>query len=205
MNYLKMKARTHDNSWFVFDISNIPTMFSEHEFALLSRPGTPILNKDIIRRGDNKTKLFEGDIVRMDGNIWLCCYERGFYLINENYQYRYFDSLSDFDIIGDYYEDGFKLNLQSKARHIFKYKDIHFRIEDIIGGTNDNKLFIRGVNRPCAIYNIQQECAIKVDNQSIFFGDRLNDYVITLHDGRIMKKDSDNNYIDFLPRRGVTE
>lgn len=201
MNYLKMKARTRDGAWFEFDVSDIPTMFTENEFALFARPGTPLLNRDVILRGDSDFDLYEGDIISIDGHKWMCCYERGFYLIDEEYNIKYFDELKDFERISNYYDAEFPVHLTTKKKHLFKVRGSVFRLEDIIGGTNDDRIFVRGFNRPIEVNKIRQECCIVKDNNRLFFGDMLPSGRVILKDGRIKNKLQNGTYEDLALRR----
>ena len=58
MHYFIMKAQSHDKSWYTFDLADIPTLVAPNQFALLGKPGSPILDLKSIKRGDRKTGLF---------------------------------------------------------------------------------------------------------------------------------------------------
>lgn len=189
-----MKARTLDGDWFSFSMNDAPTLISPTELVLFSRPNTPILSVKDIRRGDTQTNLFEGDIIRMDGTDWIICYERGFYAINDSYVIRYFNSFTDYEVIGDNTTIKFPVPIALRAKHLFKYNECVFRLEDIIGAVN-NKLILRSQSLPIKPKKVQQECCMCYEGRKIFLGDRIGDSIVELVDGRIVIK-SNSDYID---------
>ena len=66
----------------------------------MNRENSPILDLNNIRRGDPETGLYEGDVIEHDGDLWLICYERGFYAINQAYVIKYFENIDSFEYKG---------------------------------------------------------------------------------------------------------
>lgn len=185
MHYFIMKAQSHDKSWYTFDLADIPTLVAPNQFALLGKPGSPILDLKSIKRGDRKTGLFEGDILLMDGTKWVVCYERGFYAISEDYVTRYLYQLKDYKVIGDYFKDGFSTPINVRTKHLFKYKGNIFRLEDIVGGSANEYIILRSCSHVVKIEDIQQECCMTYDGTRIFFGDVFPEGTVELCGGRV--------------------
>lgn len=203
MHYFIMKALTPDKEWFTFDLSDIPTTFNSTEFVLLGRPNAPRLQLDSVKRGDRATGLFEGDILEMDGARWVVCYERGFYAISEEYVTKFLYQLTDYKIVGDYYKDGFPLTIHARKKHLFKYNDTIFRLEDIVGGLAGQSLILRCCSEPIPLDKVQQECCLVFDNKRVYLGDVIPEGVIELHGGRVCASNM-NVYIE-LTTGGVID
>jgi hypothetical protein len=175
-------------------MEDIPTPFNTKEFALLRRPNTPRLLIDSIRRGDEESGLFEGDIISMNGEDWLICYERGFYAINKDYIIRYLYTLSDYKYLGTCFDIKSPIPINFRSRHRFIYKDLIFRINDIVGAYDD-KLLLRPVSKPVNVAEVHQECCITYNKQRIYLNDSIDDGIVELHGGRVTLN-KDNNLID---------
>lgn len=184
MNCYTMKALTRSEDWFEFTMRDLPTLFMPNEFALLGRPGTPRLNAKTIRRGDVETGLYEGDIISMEDDIWLICYERGFYAINSSYIVRYLYALSDYNLIGTNLDTKAPVPINFREKHLFKYGDVVFRINDIVGAYQ-GKLLLRSVSKPVSPEDIKQECCLSYKGSRIYLGDETPDGIVELHGGRI--------------------
>ena len=129
-----MRARTSEGQWYTYDISDIPVQFSDDEFCLMNKPGSPRLKLDTMRRGERETGLFEGDVILMDGLVWAICYDRGFYAINAEYLVRYLYQLTDFSVVGSCETMEPPVTVSLRRKHIYKYRDTVFRTEEIAGG-----------------------------------------------------------------------
>lgn len=191
MHYFMMKALTHDNVWYKFSMLDVPTTFNEDEFVLLNKPGSPIMQLKSIKRGDPETGLFEGDIITMEGCEWVICYERGFYAINADYVTRHLYQLSDYKITGDYFTDGFPVSINTRNKHLFKYKNIIFRIEDIIGSYKTGTIILRTCKHPVPISDIKQESCMSFNNKRLFLGDYIQGKPVELIGGRIAVRNLD--------------
>lgn len=189
-----MKARTLNDDWFTFDIYDLPTLYSPNEFALLGKPNTPRLLLKSIRRGDRDTNLFEGDIISMENDLWVICYERGFYAINTNYVVRYLNTLCNFKVVGDCTCMQSPVPINFREKHLFKYKDIIFRLNDIIGAYK-GKLLLRSVSNPVDVDDVNQECCLAYNGSRIFLGDTINNERVILKYGRVGTV-KDNKFID---------
>lgn len=183
-----MKALTRNKEWFIFEMSDIPTLFTSEEFVLMNKPNTPILSLKSIRRGDKDTMLFEGDLIEMNGDVWTICYERGFYAINADYVIRYLDSLSDYVVIGDCSTMQSPVPINFREKHLFKYKDIIFRLNDIIGAY-EGKLLLRSVANPVDVNDINQECCLTYNGTRVFLNDLIDlGSTVSLRYGRVVTK-----------------
>ena len=185
MKSFKMRARTLDRKhWYEFTIADIPMHFTPEEFLIFSKPGSPRLLLDTIVRGADMYNLFEGDIV-LDGNEeYLICYERGFYAISHNYVIKHLDQLHDPIVIGSCDTMSFPVSIMEKKRHLFKYKDTIFRMQDIVYG-EDGKLVISSIPRLIDPQDIQQECCMSYNKKKLFLGDCYKDSPVFLYKGRI--------------------
>lgn len=190
-----MKALTRDEEWYNFTIKDVPTTFNEEEFVLLNKPGSPRLQLKSIKRGDPETGLFEGDIISMDGSLWVVCYERGFYAINDDYVTQHLYLLKDYTLIGDYFTRGFPVSINTRNKHLFKYNNVIFRIEDIVGAYRTDSIILRTCKLPVPITDIKQESCMTMNGKRLFLGDAYEDSTVELYGGRIAIK-KDNIFID---------
>lgn len=190
-----MKALTPSKEWYFFTLKDIPVLVASKAFVLLSIKGSPILDLSSIRRGDESSGLFEGDIISCDGEEWLVCYERGFYAINKEYTTKYLYQLKDAKVIGDYFTDGFPVAMNLRTRYLFKYQDAIFRLEDIVGGEKDEGIIIRSCNHVIKFNDVKQECCMSFDGQRVFFGDVFPEGTIKLHGGRVCFE-IEGHYVD---------
>lgn len=197
MHCFMMKARTLDGAWVEFDLCDAPTRYNETEFALLNRPNTPRLRLDVVRRGVRAFELFEGDIFESEGTKWLVCYERGFYAINEDYVTRMLDTFKWHTIVGDCFSSEFKVPISMRNKHLFKYKNTIFRIEDILGAYDKEHLLLRCFSDPVPVVDIQQYCGIVLEGTKAFFGDAYKQGVLTLYKGRLAYN-ANNEYTDVI-------
>ena len=193
MNCFIMKALTLKGDWVTFTLEDIPTRFNMEEFALLKRPNSPRLNIKSICRGDTDTGLFEGDIIYFEDCEWLVCYERGFYVINENYVTRTLDTFCDFKLIGDCFSREFPIPILKRNKCLFKYKDTVFRLEDIVGAYGDC-IILRCLSNPLPISEIKQDAGILINKQRMYFGDITEDGTLDLYKGRIAFKRGQQYY-----------
>lgn len=179
-----MKALTLNDEWFTFDMCDLPTVYAPNEFALLGKPNTPRLLLKTVRRGDRCTNLFEGDIISMEDDLWVICYERGFYAINSNYVIRYLNTLTEFEVVGDCTFMKSPVPINFREKHLFKYKDVIFRLNDIIGAYK-GKLLLRSVSNPVDVNDINQECCLAHNGSRVFLGDIIDNEKVVLRYGRV--------------------
>lgn len=184
VNYFIMKALTVDNNWYEFSLEDIPTMIDESLFVLLGKENSPKLQLKTIRRGDPESKLYEGDVINFDGMNWLICYERGFYAINSIYVSKHLYQLSEYSYIGTCDDVDKIVPINFKSNHLFKYKDLIFRFNDITGGF-DGKIIVRACKEPIEPKDIQQECCMSINKQKVYLGDCIDNSVVVLQGGRI--------------------
>ena len=184
MNCFIMKALTVNNDWYVFTIADIPTPIDDGLFILLGKSNSPKLRLDTIRRGDQESMLFEGDVINMNGDRWLVCYERGFYVINSSYIIKHLYQLDEYTFMGTCDNQKPIVPISFKMKHLFRYGDIVFRLNDIAGGY-DNKVIVRACRNHISPEDIQQECCMTIDNVKVYLGDTIGDSTVELHGGRI--------------------
>lgn len=196
MHCFVMKALTREGTWFEFEITDAPTRFDDTGFVLLAKPNSPKLLLDKLRRGVPEYGVYEGDIINAEGQRWLVCYERGFYAINEQYITRFLDSFDEFKIAGTCFDSEFRVPISMRSKHLFKYNNTIFRIEDILGSYDKSALILRCCSNPVPSADIQQYCGITRDKNRIFLGDAVGDATVVLHKGRIVLAD-DTGYRDF--------
>lgn len=190
VNCFIMKARTRDDTWYTFTIGDLPTKFNTKEFVLLNKTNTPRMKLNSIRRGDDESGLFEGDIIFMDGTNWLICYERGFYAINGDYISRYLYTLKDYEFIGTCSEIKHTVPINFRVNHLFKYKDNVFRIDSIVGGFDGN-MILRFAGKPVSPTCIQQECCLKYKGYRVYLGDTFEGGTVELKGGRVVLNKED--------------
>ena len=179
-----MKALTHDKSWFEFTMEDLPMLHTTDEFVLLGKPNSPIMYANSIRRGDYESRLYEGDVIEMDGHNWVICYERGFYAINHDYVVRYLYQLSDYKFIGTCSEIETGIPINFRTRHLFTYKHSIFRLDGITGAYK-GKLILRSISGLVNAEDIRQECCIKYKDSRVYLGDTIDGGVVELHGGRV--------------------
>ena len=185
MTYYTMKALTPDDDWYAFTLADIPVPISDNTFVLITKPNTPHLRMDTIRRGDSAMGLYEGDVIEMDGCKWLVCYERGFYVINEDYVSKHFSSITDYRFVGTIPEVHINVPIRFKERLSFKYGEDVFALRDIVGAYN-GKAILRRLNEPIDASLLMQECCCTYEGKKLFLGDHIDGGVIELIGGRIV-------------------
>lgn len=188
MHYL-MRALTLDDEIFEFTIGDVPTGIKPGIFVCLRKPGTPLLKQDTIRRGDPDTHLFEGDLLDMDGERWVVSYERGFYVINEDYQIKYLYDLKDYKVVSNTYCEEPPVPVNYRNKHLFKYKDKIFRLNDIVGAAKNGNLILRAISRTVPAVCVKQECGIAYLGQRVYLGDRFEGKTVVLKYGRVCLRD----------------
>lgn len=194
MQSLGLRARTVEtDSWYNFTLKDIPTKYDDEHIALLANAGSPLLKSDLIVRGDLESGLYEGDILSVNDDKYIVCYERGFYAINENYIITNLYQLKEYKLIGDYWKDGFPILIRPRKKQLYHYNNINFKLTDIIGHWAD-KILIRASNKPIPPEECQQECCITHNSTKLFFGDLVNGYPVQLAGGRICIKDNEGYY-----------
>lgn len=191
MNCFIMKARTLDGTWFPFTMQDVPTRFNNNEFALMQRPNTPRLLLQNIRRGDEFSGTYEGDIIKAENQLWLVCYERGFYAINTDHVTRHLHTFDSFEIVDNCFNSEFPIPILMRNKHLFKYKDVVFRFEDIVGSYDANHVILRSCSDPVPSSDIQQDCGISIQGVRAYLGDLFDGRRVCLHKGRIAYADGD--------------
>ena len=187
MNCLMLKAISTNQEWVTFTISDVPTPIQDGLFVLLMRPNSPILKLDSIRRGDEDTMLFEGDVIEEDNTRYLICYERGFYAIDSDYIVRSLDSFKEIKIVGNVDTVDIGVPISFKKTLLFKYKNCIFKINDIIGGTKDG-IFINSLAEEIPFDRIQQDCCLSIAKKRVFLGDKFEDNTLTMSHGQFRWK-----------------
>lgn len=190
-----MKARTtSDNSWYWFTIDKVPTPVRDGQIVLLTAPNSPILRPDTLRRCSDVDNLGEGDVLQINGERYVICYERGFYAISENYRCLSMCDLGNYKVLGDYTELDFPISVALRNKVLYKYKDSVFRLKDICG-LYDTGIVVRGMKLPVPIEEIHQECCITYKGQRVFLGDVFDEGTVVLHNGRVCLNKG-NNFVD---------
>ena len=191
-----MQARTlADDTWFPFTLADIPIRYDDDgHFALCNRVGTPLLSMSMIVRGDPETGLYEGNIVEYNDEKYVICYERGFYAINSNYISRNLYQIAGYKLAGDYWKDGFPIEIRLRMKQMFHYKKINFKLNDIVGHWG-NSLLIRACQTPIDPNECQQECCFTYQDKKIFLGEEVNGHHVELAGGRICIHD-EQGYLD---------
>ena len=194
MSCFAMTALSLSGQWTPFEIEDVPVTFTEDEFALLKRPGSPRLLLKTIRRGERETGLYEGDIIEADGDRWLVCYERGFYAINTDYVIKYLNQFDSFKLLGTLHDTSFPIPMTERAKHLFRYKDYIFRINDIIGVYLDG-MILRCVSKQIPFDEIHQECCITYNKERVYLDDVFDKGKVCLYHGRVAFE-KDGTYTD---------
>ena len=185
-NYFQLKARTTDGGWYEFNVCNIPVHIDEDRLVLLDIPNSPIIDSSIILRGDSESGLYEGDVILYEGERWLVCYERGFYIINENYTMAYLYTLQKpFTVLGVAgFEVEFPIPYKKRKRHLFKYARNIFYTTQIVT-KEDNCMIIRTKRARIPLDKVQQECCMSYEGKKLFLGDTVMSEPVCLRGGRI--------------------
>ena len=184
MDCFILKAMSVNGNWIQFSLEELPVPISDSQFVLMKKPQSPILTLKSIRRGDPDTGLFEGDVVQYNDCEWLICYERGFYAISSNFVITYFQNLTNWKLIGTNETKMSDINLKLKSRHMFKYRNCYFRLNDIVSAVDD-KLIVRTFANPISTDEISQECGISFEKRRLYLGDKINNSPVHLHNGRL--------------------
>lgn len=184
MNCFTLKSTSADGLWVTFTMADLPVPIDSKHFILMAKSGTPILDLGNIRRGDPESGLFEGDVILFEDDLWLVCYERGFYVINRAYIIKYFDSLHDIKVLGVRENYDIEIPLKLKKKHMFRYGKTVFVLQDIIAAVN-GKLILNMFVDPIDTSGICQECAFTYEQHKVFFGDKVGNDHIHLSNGRI--------------------
>ena len=180
-----MKALTVKGQWYEFTLNDVPCVFEDGHFALLRKPDSPILRLDTIRRGEPSRRLYEGDIIHMGGENWLVSYERGFYLVSESYVIREICKMTDHVTIGSTVSMNFPVDTNFKKKHMFKYNNIRFRIQDIVG-THADGLLVRLSKYAIPIEDVCMDCCMTLNGTHLYLGDKVDNKTVTLCDGKIV-------------------
>lgn len=194
MNCFMLKAISTNQEWVTFTMSDVPTPIQDGLFVLLMRPNSPILKLDSIRRGDFDTKLFEGDVVEEGEKRYLICYERGFYAIDSDYIVKSLDSFEEAKIVGDFDSADIGVPISFKKTLLFKYKNCIFKINDIIGGT-ENGIFINSLAEEIPFDRIQQDCCLSIAKKRVFLGDKFEDNTLAISYGQFRWKTNLGNLL----------
>lgn len=184
VNYFMLRALTLSGEWHSFTIRDLPTLYTKEEFVTLGINGSPRLKVHPILRGDFESGLYEGDVIQMDGEKWLVCYERGFYAISQSYVVRYLYTLHDYVLLGTCYEIDCGIVSSFREKHIFKYNGNHFRLNDIYG-CHDNKLIVRDIQTPINPEDVQQEACMTYQKRRVFLGDDVDIGRVKCKGGRL--------------------
>ena len=192
-----MKALTLKGKWFPFTLEDVPTRFNKEEFALLKRPNTPRLLLKELLRGDPESGLYEGDIIKWREENWMVCYERGFYIINEKYVTQTLDQLDNYELVGNCFDMEFPIPILRRNKCLFKYNNVVFRLDDIVGPCGNNHIILRSFKDPVPIADIQQDAGIMRNKLRLYFGDITNEGVVDLYKGRIVYR-KDNTIVDVI-------
>lgn len=193
VGYFIMKALTYDGKWEKFCMKDCPCMFDEESFALLRRPNSPVLRLSTLRRGDSDTGLFEGDIIWMENESWLVSYERGFKLTSESYRIKSFKSLSEYHLTGSTISRDFPVPMNYKKKIVSKYNDMFFKIQDIVGATEEYFLVKLGCG--CVpLDEIHMDCCMNADGQHLYLGEKFKGHTIALHYGQVCTRDDKGQY-----------
>lgn len=193
MNCFTLKAISTENKWVEFSMSDIPTPISEDKFVLMKRPNSPILNLEGIRRGDPDTGLFEGDIIEQDSELYLICYERGFYAINGDYVVCLFDKLQNYKLVGDTSTMDINIPISYKKTLLFKYKNTIFKINDIVGASN-NGMLINSLAEVIRPELVRQDCCLLYNKQRMYLGDTIEGLPLQLVKGQLKVKTSNGEF-----------
>lgn len=193
MNCFMLKATSTNQQWFEFSIKDVPTPISDDRFVLLHKPNSPILFLNGIRRGDPQTHLFEGDVIKYEDDLYLICYERGFYAINRDYVVRLFDELTDYEFVGTMDDVEIDIPISLKKTLLFKYKNTVFKINDIVGASNDG-ILINSLSEAIKPELIKQDCCFIHNKQRVYLGDMINGVPVQLVNGQLRVKASTGEF-----------
>lgn len=166
-------------------MKDIPVMMFEDKFVLMNKPGSPILRADTIMRGEPFYNVYEGDVIEADGDIWLVCYERGFYAINENYVIRFLYKFNDIKFIDRHDNVTGLPTVTFKKKFLFKIKDQVFVLNDIVGAYSGDCIF-RTYSEPVKVETIQQDCGLRYNGNLMFLGDTVDGSTVELYGGRVV-------------------
>lgn len=185
MNCFTLKSILADGRQVIFTLKDLPVAIDNSHFILMNRKNSPILDLHSIRRGDPESGLFEGDVVVHNGDKWLVCYERGFYVINSAYIIKHFKDIPGYEYIGLRENLNIDILIKLKRTHMFRYKTVTFYLQDIRAAVN-NKLILSMFTDPISPDDICQECSFTYEKHKVFLGDRVGNDVIHLEKGRLV-------------------
>lgn len=186
-----MRANDKNGNFCTFSIEDAPVLLNNYnEYILCNRNNSPIVKGSTFHIGDRDTGFFVGDIVSKDGVNYLISYERGFYGISENYVRCHLDKLRGCDVVSNYFTNGYPIKLQVRRKFRFKYKDITFTLNDLIG-IYEGKILTRLCNEAMDVKEISQDVGIIHNGKRLYLGDEIPEGIVELHDGRIVAGDYD--------------
>lgn len=190
MDCFTLKSILADGTSLPFTLYDLPVPIDNRNYILMNRINTPILDLNNIRRGDPESGLYEGDVIQHAGEMWLVCYERGFYVINHAYVIKHFSDLDDYEYIGIRENLKIDIPIKTKRTHMFRYKTTMFHLRDIRAAV-DGKLILSMFHDPVVIDEVHQECSFTYNGHKVFLGDEIDGDKIHLQDGRLMANGRD--------------
>lgn len=179
-----MRALTKTGALYTFTLADIPTYINKHDFVLLNKEDSPILNGNSISIGANNFDFYTGDIVSYDNVNYLISYERGFYGINENYVRVYLGTLKGCEVVGNIHNTEFPISLMKKTHLRFKYKNTVFTIRDIVG-MYEGKLLLNKMKDCIDPNECKSDVGVKCEGKRLYLGDSVGQTTVTLCDGRV--------------------
>lgn len=197
-DYVVLRGTTTSMKPCVFDLNDIPVKITKENIALVARKGSELIITDSTVRGSAVHGYFEGDLIldkdlNFVGNV---VYKRGFKMLD--LKSGEIVPLPDLDSV--VIENDLRVNLSS-TRHIdvtpimWIYGETKITFQNIITGGNGKIVVSSNKESKLSTKRFGLFTGIRVDDRSLCFGDTYDGGVVVLHDGDVMVKRLNGEYV----------
>ena len=181
MNVQNLRALTLTGKTYTFSIKDVPVLIDEDDtFILMRRENSPILRFNTITSLTDISSIGVGTVLTDATRTYVVSFKRGFAAVDSEHNVYKLNTLHDYTIDNtDTYNTGCY-----NQRLLFKYDDLQFQIKDIVGMIH-NYAIVKRNHTLVDMSLVQQYAGITYENNKVFFGDIINDGVVTLYQGRV--------------------
>lgn len=151
-------------------------------------------------RGSDIPDLFEGDILEHNGKQYVIQYTRGFLAAGPDKEFLFLNQVRDFKKVGTIYDSNTSSRIPLMSKIPYKYEDLLFYYENIIGPYGTDAIIVEGSKAPVKVADVQQYAGFAYLGQKIFFGDLVDGRPVTMHGGRAVLTTT-QGYYDLVKKR----
>lgn len=179
-----------------FTLEDGPILQDAKSFALINRPGSPILRYNTIMKGCDIPRVYEGDIIEYHGKEYIIHNEIGFCAISLDGERIYLDDLDEIKVVNNmYFQNKFKVfskkctfKYVEKTEKRFLGGEREFGFRSIMGGIAGKPLIsIYGAKLSDAS-DIRMFTGIRYKGKRIYFGDEIEGSIVYMERGRVKMK-----------------